>query len=158
MVFPAVIKCAFAAILIVQASAFIRPSTSVMGPATAQTTAATWSGNDRREFICYALPDKRGGIAGIGGLNIKPSQNAINTKAMKGPMNKVAQSPQKAKSGPAKSDSKNNTKVAKSIDNPKADIDWGKIIVAFLTPWRNPNSIFLYLLIIVSLLGEANKQ
>ena len=40
----------------------------------------------------------------------------------------------------------------------KADLDWGKIIVAFLTPWRNPNSIFLYMLIILNILGNMNPH
>ena len=39
-----------------------------------------------------------------------------------------------------------------------ADLDWGKIIVAFLTPWRNPNSIFLYMLIILNILGNMNPH
>lgn len=53
------------------------------------------------------------------------------------------------------------SKTTKSISDykpAKADIDWSKIILAFLTPWRNPNSIFLYLLIIVSVLGKMNES
>lgn len=34
----------------------------------------------------------------------------------------------------------------------------GTILISFLIPWRNPNSIFLYMLIIVSVLGKLNEQ
>ena len=61
----------------------------------------------------------------------------------------------------------NNIKLQKKVtkekttvtgNNAKADLDWGKIIVAFLTPWRNPNSIFLYMLIILNILGNMNPH
>ena len=60
----------------------------------------------------------------------------------------------------------NNIKSKKKVtayknvtgNNAKADLDWGKIIVAFLTPWRNPNSIFLYMLIILNILGNMNPH
>ena len=41
---------------------------------------------------------------------------------------------------------------------PDTEADWGSIILLFLTPWRNPNSIFLYMLVIVSVLGKMNEQ
>jgi len=71
---------------------------------------------------------------------------------------------QKAKTGvkakknvPSKKGPKNKS-VLKVGMNPESNIDWGKLIVAFLTPWRNPNSILLYLFIIVSILGKANEN
>ena len=60
-----------------------------------------------------------------------------------------------------KSKKKVTSKKKKSTvtgNDAKADLDWGKIIVAFLTPWRNPNSIFLYMLIILNILGNMNPH
>lgn len=50
-------------------------------------------------------------------------------------------------------------KTAEAVSTGKTtQTDWGDIMLAFLTPWRNPNSIFLYMLIGVSVLGEINKN
>lgn len=54
--------------------------------------------------------------------------------------------------------SKKKEKTTVTGNDAKADLDWGKIIVAFLTPWRNPNSIFLYMLIILNILGNMNPH
>jgi hypothetical protein len=54
---------------------------------------------------------------------------------------------------------KNGT--AKSVfDRPKisSETPWSSILVAFLNPLRNPNSLFLYLLLIVSVLGKLNEN
>ena len=58
-----------------------------------------------------------------------------------------------------KSTNKTKTKISSNISSsaPKADIDWPTIIAGFLTPWRNPNSIFLYMLIILTVLGKYNE-
>ena len=87
-------------------------------------------------------------ISGIGGLNIgnksfktKRSSIETNTKMI----------------------SKPNTKkvVASKLTNEKSattKISWSNIILAFLIPWRNPNSLFLYMFIIVSVLGKLNEN
>ena len=51
--------------------------------------------------------------------------------------------------------------ATKSVfDRPKLsnDTKWSTILVAFLNPLRNPNSLFLYLLVIVSVLGKFNEN
>ena len=58
---------------------------------------------------------------------------------------------------------KSNAKsvATKSVfDRPKLsnDTKWSTILVAFLNPLRNPNSLFLYLLVIVSVLGKFNEN
>ena len=58
--------------------------------------------------------------------------------------------------------SKNVGKAAKTTSNvEEADptkIPWSRILVSFLIPWRNPNSIFLYMLLAVSVLGKLNEH
>lgn len=39
----------------------------------------------------------------------------------------------------------------------KQKLDVAKLIVVFLTPWKNPNSIFLYMFLILDLLGKYNE-
>lgn len=58
---------------------------------------------------------------------------------------------------------KNVGKVIKGVKNDDAASDptktpWSTILVSFLIPWRNPNSIFLYLLLVVSVLGKLNEH
>lgn len=58
------------------------------------------------------------------------------------------------------SSSSSSSNTPKGVFNQPAlsnETPWGKILVAFLNPVRNPNSIFLYLLIIVSVLGKINE-
>mmetsp|Transcript_26753 Transcript_26753/g.57560 ORF Transcript_26753/g.57560 Transcript_26753/m.57560 type:complete len:117 (-) Transcript_26753:109-459(-) len=100
--------------------------------------------------------DNKNKIGGIGGLNIsRPTVNK-NKKV-------TSSSPEKNVKKNVKKSISNDKKISKSIDGnnvykpQKTEIDWGKVILAFLTPWRNPNSIFLYLLIIVSVLGKVNE-
>jgi len=58
--------------------------------------------------------------------------------------------------------SKDLGKSAKSTSNDEesdpATIPWSRILVSFLIPWRNPNSIFLYMLLAVSVLGKLNEH
>ncbi|KAL7461402.1 hypothetical protein ACHAXS_001823 [Conticribra weissflogii] len=60
-----------------------------------------------------------------------------------------------------KKDTGENVKkrVAKK-DNEKitSSTPWSKIFLAFLNPLRNPNSLFLYLLLIVTVLGKINEN
>ena len=53
----------------------------------------------------------------------------------------------------------NNKKKSPTVtgNNAQTDIDWPTVIIAFLTPWRNPNSIFLYMLLILNILGTINE-
>ena len=58
--------------------------------------------------------------------------------------------------------SKNLGKAAKTTSNDEESdptkIPWSRILVSFLIPWRNPNSIFLYMLLAVSVLGKLNEH
>ena len=58
--------------------------------------------------------------------------------------------------------SKNIGKAAKSTSNDEESdpttIPWSRILVSFFIPWRNPNSIFLYMLLAVSVLGKLNEH
>lgn len=84
--------------------------------------------------------------SGIGGMNtFKPK-----TAAKKAPVKK--------------SSVKNAATVKKQPTGSVFDVKMseetpiGTILISFLIPWRNPNSIFLYMLIIVSVLGKMNEQ
>ena len=96
-----------------------------------------------------APSSKKPVATGIGGLNSAFKTSKPKTTAKK--------SVQAAK--------KNNVPVKKtqptgSVFNVKMseETPWSSILVSFLIPWRNPNSIFLYLLIIVSVLGKMNEH
>jgi len=120
----------------------------------------------QRDTSCYAKnePNRPGKsafdnkykIGGVGGLNIARSTPVNNKK-------------KSASSTPTKVATRNSNKNENVTKTPtpgdnkaykpqRAEIDWSKVILAFLTPWRNPNSLFLYLLIIVSVLGKVNEN
>ena len=42
-------------------------------------------------------------------------------------------------------------------DGKKKVIDPLELFILFMTPWRNPNSIFIYMLIILNVLGKMNE-
>mmetsp|Transcript_18241 Transcript_18241/g.32145 ORF Transcript_18241/g.32145 Transcript_18241/m.32145 type:complete len:178 (+) Transcript_18241:83-616(+) len=174
MISSAFAKCSIAIILFVQASAFISPSATSAGRGAAFSAATAVAKHPpfqtqqlstveyQRDISCYATSkrencpgktafDNKNNIGGIGGLNI--SRPTSNNKKI------VSSTPKKS----IKKNISKNKKITKSTgDNeasqPKPEIDWGKILLAFLTPWRNPNSLFLYLLIIVSVLGKLNEN
>lgn len=51
------------------------------------------------------------------------------------------------------------TSVAKKNEEKiTSSTPWSKIFLAFLNPLRNPNSLFLYLLLIVTVLGKINEN
>jgi hypothetical protein len=138
-------------LFVMQASAFTHP-------AVLPSTTARAKNSPSPDFTCYAT-NKQGRASGIGGLNI----NKANKKIQKPVSKNNIKAKKAATPAPKKKITKSNNKSQKVTTNvgsgaPKADIDWGKIALAFLTPWRNPNSIFLYLLIIVSILGKANEN
>lgn len=89
--------------------------------------------------------------SGIGGMNTFKSKPASKktTPVKKSNVKNVA---------------KNNAPVKKQPTGSVFDVKMseetpiGTILISFLIPWRNPNSIFLYMLIIVSVLGKMNEQ
>lgn len=120
---------AFIFILFVQASAaFMHP-------------AAT-------KCVHHALYAKRGGQNCPG----KTAFNSNNNISGIGGLNKASKSTAPKKNNITKG-------ISKSTKSTGADAtDWSKIFVAFLTPWRNPNSILLYLFIIVYVLGKIGEN
>lgn len=40
----------------------------------------------------------------------------------------------------------------------KQVVDPLELFILFMTPWRNPNSIFLYMLIIINILGRMQES
>ena len=113
---------------------------------------------------CFATPkgnsDKISNIAtnkisGIGGLNVGNSpplkSKTIDNKTtvVRKPKAVIASKP--INTTIPKTPSKNKESVP-------TEISWSKIILAFLIPWRNPNSLFLYMLLIVSVLGKLNEN
>jgi hypothetical protein len=86
-----------------------------------------------------------------------------------GGMNTFKSKPVSKKTAPVKKSNvknaaKNNAPVKKQPTGSVFDVKMseetpiGTILISFLIPWRNPNSIFLYMLIIVSVLGKMNEQ
>ena len=84
-------------------------------------------------------------MSGIGGM---PSSR-MNSKTNSSKVSNVKSKP-----------SKNNGTSKSVFDRPKLsnETPWASILVAFLNPLRNPNSLFLYLLVIVSVLGKLNEN
>ena len=155
MLSSALVKCiAILLTLQVQAFAFVAPSTNTASPSAAKIASP---------FQCYATkkencPGKtafknNNNIGGIGGLNIN------NTNRSPAPKKSVAKSSSmKSKKVASKSNvakKKTQTTASKEVSDP-TKTPWSTIILAFLIPWKNPNSIFLYMLIAVSVLGQLN--
>lgn len=82
---------------------------------------------------------------GIGGL---PGSSATGSK----------KSPKQVSN--AKSSSAKNGTSKSVFERPKMsnETPLASILLAFLNPLRNPNSLFLYLLVIVSVLGKMNEN
>mmetsp|Transcript_5699 Transcript_5699/g.14236 ORF Transcript_5699/g.14236 Transcript_5699/m.14236 type:complete len:187 (+) Transcript_5699:110-670(+) len=185
MISSTLVKCSIAIVMLVhvQVSAFISPSTSAgrsnsvfSAAASAATSPNPTHGLDRfhpvqlsRDIGCYATKkgqnrpgktafDGKSNVGGIGGLNMNIYKTGKN----------IASSAPKPKNNTTKISIKNKTKITnKKVNNTKSTgsniseptkTSWSSIILAFLTPWRNPNSIFLYLLIIVNVLGTLNAD
>lgn len=89
----------------------------------------------------------------------------VNISKKKAPSTKVASSPPNKKSiikvnvinkNLGKVGAKNNVKQVE-LSSP-TQTPWSRIFLSFLIPWRNPNSIFLYMLLAVSVLGKLNEH
>ena len=89
--------------------------------------------------------------SGIGGMNTFKPKTAVKKTVP-------------VKKSNVKNAAKNNAPVKKQPTGSVFDVKMseetpiGTILISFLIPWRNPNSIFLYMLIIVSVLGKMNEQ
>jgi hypothetical protein len=66
-------------------------------------------------------------------------------------MKKKSQQPQQNTNPKSKPSSNNSSPTKKKL----SAFD---IFLAFATPWRNPNSILLYMFIIVYILGKMNEN
>lgn len=108
-------------------------------------------------------------ISGIGGMGgpTKIEKYCANYGGSKSPVKTQQKAKTVAAAKPKVVNKKQTIIISSSSSNtPKGvfnqpalsnETPWGKILVAFLNPVRNPNSIFLYLLIIVSVLGKINE-
>lgn len=94
-----------------------------------------------------------------GVINIS-KKKALPTKAASSPTNKKSI----IKSNTVNVINKNSGKVGtknnvKQVDaSSPTQTPWLTILLSFLIPWRNPNSIFLYMLLTVSVLGNLNEH
>lgn len=79
------------------------------------------------------------------------AKTAVATAPKKNAAKKSVAKPAKNKSIGKPINAKSNSEASEPTKTP-----WSTIILAFLTPWRNPNSIFLYLFLIVQVLGTLN--
>jgi hypothetical protein len=95
-------------------------------------------------------------ISGIGGLNF--GKAPINTNTVSIEKHTRVVSKPKAKSIASKPLKKNFSKSTSKTDVSPTQTPWSTIILSFLIPWRNPNSLFLYMFIIVSVLGKLNEN
>lgn len=53
---------------------------------------------------------------------------------------------------------KKPNKSAGGEEEKKQVVDPLELFILFMTPWRNPNSIFLYMLIIINILGRMQES
>lgn len=141
--------------LLVEVSSFLPPVTTTT---LVRGHASPTRGYQVNRYIpCHLTPKRNSDkestltsnkITGIGGLNV--GNAPFKTK--------------KARDATIPQDSKPILSVKKNkipSNNEASDsskIPWSKVILAFLIPWRNPNSLFLYMLLIVSVLGKLNEH
>jgi hypothetical protein len=52
---------------------------------------------------------------------------------------------------------KNNTEIKKEVEKAQQAWDW-KLILVYMTPWRNPNSIFVYMFALIYALGKYSES
>ena len=154
---------ALIALLYTHVSAF---APAVLLPPSSTSThrdvsCSVFGGNRNKKASCskkmQPVDTERLRKSGIGGLNTFKSSSSSSKPKTTTPK----------KTAPVKkSNVKNaaNAPVKKqptgSVFNVKMSEETpiGTILLSFLIPWRNPNSIFLYMLIIVSVLGKMNEQ
>ncbi len=118
-----------------------------------------------RDVSCNVINNrnkKASSVSGIGGLNttFKSSSKPKTTTPTKKNVPPAAAAKKKSNIKSAANASAKKTQPTGSVFRVKMseETPWSTILVSFLIPWRNPNSIFLYLLIIVSVLGKMNEQ
>lgn len=130
--------------VLVEVSSFLPPVVTVARGHASQTGCHLTP--KRNSDKASTLTSKK--TSGIGGLNV--GNVPLKTK--------------KARDISTSKDSKpkpSAKKIKIPSNNESSDpskIPWSKVILAFLIPWRNPNSLFLYMLLIVSVLGKLNEQ
>ena len=54
-------------------------------------------------------------------------------------------------------DAKKKPTTVKKQPQPLQDLDPVRLVIAYMTPWRNPNSIFVYLLALLYCLGKYSE-
>ena len=139
-------------------------SASAFTPSSLSNAGAirTLSSSGRRPLSTRDNDNTRRYAHGIGGFD-------LFSKTKKSVSTKVASSPPPNKKSIIKSNTvnvinknlgkvgaKNNVKQVESSS--PTQTPWSTIFLSFLIPWRNPNSIFLYMLLAVSVLGKLNEH
>jgi hypothetical protein len=127
----------------------------LLGSAAAFSNVHTLTKVQANSLELYAKKPTMSGVGGLPGFKSnskKPvtSKAAPTTKSITKASAKQSSTTKPKKNGTSKS----------VFEQPKLSTDtpWSSILVAFLNPLRNPNSLFLYLLIIVSVLGKLNEN
>ncbi|KAL3810840.1 hypothetical protein ACHAXA_007495 [Cyclostephanos tholiformis] len=165
------------------ASAFMPPPKNSPSIKTTDLSKSGLGGFDviaktNKKFIEGSAPIPKGGVIGAKKVVTSPPPKKVTVVAPSkkvaavAPPKKVAAvaSPKKV-AVVTKGDMKNNVasvgkdarKGAKSPRSADETSDptktpWSTILLSFLIPWRNPNSIFLYMLLAVSILGKMNEH
>jgi hypothetical protein len=131
-------------------------SASAFTPSSLSNAGAirTLSSSGRRPLSTRDNDNTRRYAHGIGGFDLfSKTKKSVSTKAASSPPNKksIIKSNTVNVIG-----AKNNVKQVESSS--PTQTPWSTIFLSFLIPWRNPNSIFLYMLLAVSVLGKLNEH
>jgi hypothetical protein len=170
--------------MMASASAFAPSSLSIDAGATRLTTTLPSSRVPLRPLSAGDNNNTRRYANGIGGFDLlsktkksvsisssvpaSTKNGVINISKKKALPTKAASSPPNKKSiiksnmvnvinkNSGKVGTKNNVKQVDASS--PTQTPWSTILLSFLIPWRNPNSIFLYMLLAVSVLGKLNEH
>ena len=102
-----------------------------------QMTAPTRSFVTQKQERFSAVPLQAAKKATVGARNVNNKKTVVQKKKVTPPMKKM---------------------TIKKTNETKEKVPASKMLLAFLTPWRNPNSIFLYMILIINLLAEVKKH
>ena len=138
-------------------------SASAFTPSSLSNAGAirTLSSSGRRPLSTIYNDNTRLYTHGIGGFDLfSKTKKSVSTKAASSPPNKKSiiksNTVNVINKNLGKVGAKNNVKQVESSS--PTQTPWSTIFLSFLIPWRNPNSIFLYMLLAVSVLGKLNEH
>ncbi|KAL3802982.1 hypothetical protein HJC23_011605 [Cyclotella cryptica] len=151
-------KFLIASILLLQAIGRDVGSVSAFGLSRTSTTASHKRTATSRRISHRMYVKKQSKISGIGGIG-GPKPIASRNGSVGGDKKNTSKRTSKIskKTSASAKPAKGTAKSVFSRPALSSDTPWSTILVAFLNPLRNPNSLFLYLLLIVSVLGKLNE-